>query len=62
MIMFKFFYNVDDSQPAYYLQINPQNPNVEFCDFSIVEIAIKLSCHRIDKITEVADILRWWVS
>lgn len=61
MIMFKFFYRVDDSQPAYYLQTNPQNHEVEFDDFLIVDIAMKLQCKRIDKITNSADYLRWWV-
>ena len=61
MIMFKFFYNIEDEQPAYYLQTNPQNPNVKFDDFWILDIALKLQCHRIDKITNAQDYLKWWV-
>lgn len=61
MIMFKFFYSVDDSQPAFFLNINPQNPDVQFEDSLIVEIAKKLRCQRVSKITERADWLFWWV-
>lgn len=61
MIMFKFFYGADDSQPAYYLQTNPQNRDVQFDDFLIVDIAKKLCCKRIDKITTCQDYLRWWI-
>lgn len=61
MIMFKLFYNKDDNQPAYYLQCNPQNEMVSFDDYDIIEIAKKLSCSRIDKITDVKDFINWWL-
>lgn len=62
MLMFKFFYGIDDSQPAFYLQSNPQNRDVYFDDFWIVDIAKRLRCKRIDKITNSAEYLRWWVA
>lgn len=60
MVMFKFFYDKTDEQPAYFLQVNPQNDMVSFDDFDMIEIAKKLFCTRIDKITDVQDYLNWW--
>lgn len=60
MIMYKLFIEIDDKQPAYFLQVNPQNRKVEVDETAVVHAAFVLDCHRIDKITEKQDFLHWW--
>lgn len=61
MKMYKFFINKTDERPAYFLQVNPQNNEVEPDDFGIIEAAKILLCDRIDEITSEKDIVNWWL-
>ena len=61
MKMYKFFLNIADEQPAYYLQVNPQNKEVDPDDFDIIQAAKILLCDRIDEITPEKDTQNWWV-
>ena len=61
MKMYKFFLNKTDEKPAYYLQVNPNNKEVEPDDFGIIEAAKILLCDRIDEITPEKDTFCWWL-
>lgn len=58
--MYKLFLEIDDKQPAYFLQVNPQQHKTKVSETAIVHVAFILDCHRIDKITEKQDFLHWW--
>lgn len=60
MKMYKFYFNINDDEPAYYLQLNPKNKEVDSDDWGIIEAAKILLCDRIDEITNEKDTINWW--
>lgn len=59
MRMYKFYLNTTDEQPAYFLQVNPQNKEVDLDDFGIIEAAKILLCDRVDEISDEKDTINW---
>ena len=62
MRMFKLYLKVDDEQPTFYLQVNPQAPEYHFYHNQIALVAKDLGCRRIDEITPEKDTRNWWVN
>lgn len=60
MTMYKLFLEINDNQPAYYLQVNPQQHKTKVDETAVVQVAFMLDCKRIDKITDKKDFLHWW--
>ena len=45
MNMYKLFLEIDDNQPAYFLQVNPQQTKTKVDETAICDVAFLLDCH-----------------